>query len=75
MIVHIQIENVHGHKDVFVINQIAFEQDTEVKLVNRLRKSKAFIPELSLTAKINSDIRSFISISGTVENSDEFNLL
>lgn len=42
--------------DVYELNKAAFGQDSESKLVDLLRKSNAFIPELSLVATIDNKI-------------------
>lgn len=41
---------------VYALNQAAFEQDLEAKLVEALRKSQAFIPELSIVAAMDEKI-------------------
>lgn len=54
-------EKQEDYKQVFRLNQMAFEQDAEAKLVNALRlNTKAFIPELSILAKINGKLVGYI---------------
>jgi predicted N-acetyltransferase YhbS len=50
MQVLIRQENEKDYPEVFKVNRAAFRQDTEAVLVDLLRKSDAFIPELSLVA-------------------------
>lgn len=53
----IRQENIHDIPAVFEINRIAFGQDNEAKLVDRLRYNEfAFIPELSIVATENNKI-------------------
>jgi putative acetyltransferase len=46
----IRPEQPADHKGVFQVNQLAFGQPDEARLVEALRRSPAFIPELSLVA-------------------------
>lgn len=41
---------------VFEVNKLAFGQDSEANLVELLRQSKAFVPELSLVATLDNKI-------------------
>ena len=43
-------------RDVYEVNKLAFQQASEANLVNLLRKSHAFIPELSLVALIDNKV-------------------
>lgn len=46
----IRQENTEDFPAVFEVNRLAFGQDSEARLVERLRESAAFVPELSLVA-------------------------
>lgn len=56
MRVNIRQENKDDINVVFEVNKLAFGQDNEANLVELLRQSKAFIPELSLVATLDNKI-------------------
>jgi putative acetyltransferase len=47
---HVRTERSEDHRAVYLVNQIAFGQESEARLVDALRRSPAFLPELSLVA-------------------------
>lgn len=49
-VAQIQPERPEDRQAVFKVNQLAFGQENEARLVDALRQSPAFIPELSLVA-------------------------
>ena len=54
VIIRKEIQN--DYSAVYNLNKAAFEEDEEARLVDLLRKSTAFIPELSLIAIVENDI-------------------
>lgn len=56
MTVKIRREIKEDTKAVFEINTLAFGQDSEARLVEMLRVSDAFVPELSLVATLDHKI-------------------
>lgn len=56
MKLNIQQETAQDFNAVFELNKLAFGQENEPKLVELLRKSIAFIPELSLVAWFQNQI-------------------
>ncbi|HRN94665.1 MAG TPA: N-acetyltransferase [Chitinophagales bacterium] len=56
MKLNIQQETAQDFNAVFELNKLAFGQENEPKLVELLRKSSAFIPELSLVAWFQNQI-------------------
>lgn len=60
----IRQENQKDHLAVYNLNQSAFAQPNEAKLVDALRKNKtAFVPSLSLVACINEEVVGHILLS------------
>ncbi|MCU7695266.1 GNAT family N-acetyltransferase [Haoranjiania flava] len=65
---HIRSEEIRDYKEVFKLIENAFENEVytdhkEQFLVERLRNSKAFIPELSLVAEIDGEITGYILLT------------
>lgn len=56
MPIFIRQEQFRDFEAVFQINKQAFAQDAEAKLVDALRNSDAFLPELSLVAELDNQI-------------------
>ncbi|SDN01989.1 hypothetical protein SAMN04487897_101813 [Paenibacillus sp. yr247] len=53
----IRTESQNDHKEVYKLNYEAFgKRDSESKLVERIRSSEEFIPELSIVAELDNQI-------------------
>lgn len=59
----IRKEEEKDYKNIYEVNKLAFGQENESKLVEKIRKSNNFIPELSLVAEINSKLVGHILFS------------
>jgi putative acetyltransferase len=71
-------ENDADIKEIFAINSLAFGQENEAKLVDRLRQSNSFIPDLSLVATSGNIIVGhilFTKIKIIGDNKNEFESL
>lgn len=78
MEVKIRKEIENDYSDVYELNKAAFGQENEPKLIDLLRKSNAFIPELSLVATIDNKVVGhilFIRIKIKDNNRNEFDSL
>ncbi len=74
----IRNEVVSDFPDVYDLNKASFGQESEPKLVELLRKSNAFIPELSLVATMSNKIVGYIlftKIKIKEDNGKEFESL
>lgn len=77
--INIRKEKQSDYYQVFEIHQKAFGQKDESRIVENIRKSKEFVPELSLVAEIENNIVghilfSKISISGKSKNKETLSL-
>ena len=63
MNVTIRKEEEKDYKKVYEVNCLAFQQEDESKLIEKIRKGKNFIPELSLVAEIDDEIIGHILFS------------
>ncbi len=63
MNVTIRKEEKKDYKKVYEVNCLAFQQENENKLIEKIRKGKNFVPELSLVAEIDDEIVGHILFS------------
>jgi len=56
-------EEKKDHKNIYDLNKSAFGQESESKLIEKIRKGSNFIPELSLIAEIGGRIVGYILFS------------
>ena len=56
MLITIRQEHPADFQSVYQIHKLAFGQESEAKLVDALRHSDAFIPELSLVAELDNQL-------------------
>lgn len=59
----IRAETIGDHKTIYEVTREAFKQENESKLINALRQSESFIPELSLVAEKDQEILGHILFS------------
>ncbi|QSF43697.1 GNAT family N-acetyltransferase [Paenibacillus tianjinensis] len=63
----IRTEMVKDYEQVFQLNEIAFgNREDEAKLVEKIRASEEFIPELSIVAEVAGEIVGHVLISGAM---------
>jgi len=63
MDVKIRKEEEKDNKRVYEVNRLAFQQENESKLIEKIRKGENFVPELSLVAEIDDEIVGHILFS------------
>ncbi len=59
----IRKEEEKDYKQIYEVNKLAFQQENESKLIEKIRKSKNFIPGLSIVAEIDNRIVGHILFS------------
>jgi len=59
----IRKEEKKDYKKIYIVNRLAFGQENESKLIEKIRKGGNFIPDLSLVAKVDSKIVGHILFS------------
>ena len=59
----IRAELESDHAEVFTVNQLAFDQDDESRIIEKIRESPHFVPELSLVAINNNELIGHILFS------------
>lgn len=63
MDITIRAEKENDHKRVYEVNKLAFQQEDESKLIEKIRKGENFIPQLSLVAEVDNKIVGHILFS------------
>ena len=72
----IRTETSNDYKTIFEVNEMAFNQNDESRIIERIRKSKNFLPELSLVAEENGEIVGHILFSKIIiKGKQEFDTL
>lgn len=70
----VRSEKPDDYQKIYDVNKAAFGGETEARLVNNLRKTKGFIPELSLVAEKDGEIVGHILFSIIHINTDTGNI-
>lgn len=63
MDIKIRKEEEKDYKKVYEVHRLAFQQENESKLIEKIRKGENFVPELSLVAEIGNEIVGHILFS------------
>jgi len=63
MDIKVRKEEEKDYKDIYEVNRLAFGQENEGKLVEKIRKGCNFVPGLSLVAEIYDRIVGYILFS------------
>ena len=61
--ISIRSEKPKDYQSIYNVNKLAFNGEVEAKLVNNLRKTKGFVPELSLVAIKDGEVIGHILFS------------
>jgi putative acetyltransferase len=68
----IRTETKADFEEVYKLNFLAFgNREDESKLIERIRKSEEFVPELSIVAEINNEIAGHLLLSKAVVEDEE----
>jgi len=59
----IRKEQERDYRKIYIVNKLAFGQENESRLVERIRKGENFIPDLSLVAEVGEKIVGHILFS------------